>query len=224
MLCTFIALAGAIILRRTIKAHAELIERNRLLHQERESALDEFSGRVAHDILSPLNTVSLALELALGGNVDQRRQLLLRGKAALDRVKKLVTGLLEFARAGGKPVAGARADSGSTIADLVAELQPTAAIAGAELSARYDGSVFVACSPGVLTSLIANLTRNAIKYIGEGPVRRIEIRALEREEAVRIEVEDTGPGLSPEIEKRVFEPYIDRRARTSRAWASDSPP
>jgi signal transduction histidine kinase len=120
----------------------------------------------------------------------------------------LVTGLLEFARAGGKPASDARADVETVIVDLVAELEPTAAETGAALSAKRSGTCFVACSPGVLTSLIANLARNAIKYLGDGPVRRIEIRALDRGGSVRLEVEDTGPGLAPAIEKRVFEPYV----------------
>jgi signal transduction histidine kinase len=215
VVCTLIAIAGAIVLRRSLRAHADLVERHRRLHEERESALDDFAGRVAHDILGPLGTVAFALDLATRPGGEQRReQVLERGTAALERVKTLVAGLLEFARAGGKPVVTASADVESTIVDLVGELRPAAAEIGAELNAKHIGTCFVACSPGVLTSLIANLARNALKYLGDGPVRRIDIRALDRGGAIRLEVEDTGPGLAPSIEKHVFEPYVRSASAT----------
>ncbi len=207
--CTLIAIAGAVVVRRLMREHAALVERQREQQRERASELENFAGRVAHDILSPLGTVAFALSLA-GQQPDasQRARLLARGSAAAERIKKLVNGLLDFARAGGKPPAGAHADLDATISDLVAELEPTAADAGAELSAERDARHVVACSPGVLTSLLANLARNAIKYLGDRPVRSVQIRARDRGRSIRVEVADTGPGLPPEIEKRVFEPYV----------------
>jgi signal transduction histidine kinase len=50
--------------------------------------------------------------------------------------------------------------------------------------------------------------RNAIKYMGDAPVRRVTVRSFARRRAVRIEVADTGPGLPPEAASRVFEPYV----------------
>lgn len=57
-----------------------------------------------------------------------------------------------------------------------------------------------------------NLAYNAIKYIGDGPVRHIEVRVLDKGASVRVEVEDTGPGLPPDLEANVFEPYVRGRA------------
>jgi signal transduction histidine kinase len=207
--CTLIAMGGAIVVLRLMREHAALVERQRELHRERATELESFAGRVAHDILSPLGTVAFALSLATQqSDRSARHRLLSRGTAAVDRIKKLVDGLLDFARAGGRPPEGAQADLDATIADLVAELEPTAAAAGAELSVERDGAHVVACNPGVLTSLVANLARNAIKYLGDRPVRHVEIRAQDLGRSVRVEVADTGPGLPPEIEKRVFEPYV----------------
>ncbi|HEU4409083.1 MAG TPA: HAMP domain-containing sensor histidine kinase [Polyangiaceae bacterium] len=207
--CALVAFSGALLLGRSTRARAEAGDRRRRLQEERASELELFAGRVAHDILSPLGTVGYALELAADpGDEAARRRALQRGQAALERVKRLVTGLLDFARAGGQPDAGARADVAGTIADLVSELGPTAAEAGAVLSVKMDVAGFVACNPGVLTSLVANLARNAVKYLGDGPVRRVEIRVRERGGFVRVEVEDTGPGLAPDLEGRIFEPYV----------------
>jgi signal transduction histidine kinase len=64
------------------------------------------------------------------------------------------------------------------------------------------------CSAGALTSMVSNLVRNAIKYIGGAPVRRVKVACKVRPSSVLIEVEDTGPGLPVGIEATVFEPYV----------------
>jgi hypothetical protein len=90
----------------------------------------------------------------------------------------------------------------------------TAAAAGAELTMTQRRPFAVRCNTGVLTSLIANLTRNALKYIGDGPVRRVEVDVFERGERVRFEVRDTGPGLPPDVENRVFDAHARARNAT----------
>jgi signal transduction histidine kinase len=214
ILCTAIAICGAILLRRTVRKHDALLERHRMLEAERASELEQFAGRVAHDILSPLSTVGLALELARRpGHDSERARFVDRGTKALNRVKRMVNGLLDFARAGACPDPDAESDVAEVMADLAEELAPTAEAAGATLAMMPGPPSIVACNPGVLTSLIANLTRNAIKYIGDGPVRHVAVRAIDRGDLVRVEVEDTGPGLPPGFEHRAFDAYS--RSRTT---------
>jgi signal transduction histidine kinase len=216
ILCTVIGVCGMLLLRHVIREHDALLERHRLIEHERASELEQFAGRVAHDILSPLSTVGLALELARKPTKEsERTRFLDRGTAALTRVKRIVNGLLDFARAGANRDPDGQADVGDVITDLAFELEPTAAAAGVTLEvAPAATGATVACNPGVLTSLVANLARNAIKYIGDGPVKRVEIRSLDRGALVRFEVEDTGPGLPPDIEHRVFDAYARSRMTT----------
>jgi signal transduction histidine kinase len=58
----------------------------------------------------------------------------------------------------------------------------------------------------VLLSLVANLADNAIKYARGGG--RVVIRAAAHSAKVRVEVEDDGPGLPPNLAERVFEPFV----------------
>lgn len=196
--CVLIALGGALFVRSVLREQ-----------ERRGDELEAFSGRVAHDILGPLNTVSFALELAAHPASDQQRaKLSERGLSAIGRINKLVRGLLDFARAGGRPEPDDRADVRETIGELVVALEPVARDAHAELDAKATTDAAVACNPGVLTSLLSNLTRNALKYLGDAEQRRVEIRAYERARSVRIEVEDTGPGIPDEIGGRLFEPHV----------------
>src|SRR5207245_7186816 len=66
----------------------------------------------------------------------------------------------------------------------------------------------VACSPGVLLSLLGNLLRNGLKYLGNAEVREVSLRVRPRRGRVLFEVEDTGPGIPPALGERSFEPSV----------------
>lgn len=187
-------------------------------HERREAelaaqneALGQFAGRVAHDILSPLSTAVLSLEL-VKQHCEQDRgavRALERGSGAIHRVHSLVDGLLAFARAGGKPEVGVTTELGPVLDDIIDGLKVQAqqhSIA-LTLEAVPDGAV-VPCSKGVLMSVISNLVRNAIKYMGDVPERRIVVRALDAGARWRVEVTDTGRGISEEHQRHIFEPYF----------------
>src|SRR5262249_60717883 len=59
-----------------------------------------------------------------------------------------------------------------------------------------------------------NLLRHAIKHMGQSPRRKVDLRIIARHDRVRFEVEDTGPGLPPELLAQAFDPYV-RGPRTS---------
>jgi signal transduction histidine kinase len=60
----------------------------------------------------------------------------------------------------------------------------------------------------VLTNIVSNLAQNAVKYMADSELKRITVRAIDRGELVRVEMEDTGPGLPAGLEAKVFEPYV----------------
>jgi len=217
-LCVAITAIGAVGLTRVMRQNSELTEAHQRLLETRASELEQFAGRVAHDILSPLSVVGLALRTSAASDLPSatRAQLTDRGSAAIKRIDRLVNGLLAFAVAGAAPEEGAHADVEATIADLERDLRDEAEKAGAQLEVDVQVSHPIACNPGVLTSVVSNLARNAIKYIGDGPTRVISVRAFETRDKIRIEVQDTGPGLLPDLEPRVFEPYV-RGTHTGKA-------
>jgi signal transduction histidine kinase len=62
--------------------------------------------------------------------------------------------------------------------------------------------------PGVLLSVLGNLLRNGLKYLGNAEVREVALRVRQRRGRVLFEVEDTGPGIPESLGMRIFEPYI----------------
>ena len=129
--------------------------------EERSTELEQFAGRVAHDVLSPLMGVGMALDLAKARlAADPRAQESIdRGTRSLLRTRRIVDGLLDFARAGAKPAEGASAEVGAVIADVAEGASADAEAAGIELvhAPAPEPGCTVACSQGALTSVVANV-------------------------------------------------------------------
>lgn len=193
-----------------------LLNRFARIMETRVSELETFAGRVAHDVRSPLASIGLALELAQRNpELGIRRGVLERAIKTLQRVGQLVDGLLIFARAGASPPGGTRADIGEVLAGVVEELRPSADENAIQLTLEPPAAqTFVACSPGVLISLVSNLIGNAIKYMGDSPVRRVAVTTRDLGEGIRFEVYDTGPGVQPGLREHIFDPYV-RAAESS---------
>jgi signal transduction histidine kinase len=62
----------------------------------------------------------------------------------------------------------------------------------------------------VLAVILSNLVRNAIKFTGDEDraIRRVILRGSADGQRLRLEVEDTGPGIPPGAVARIFEPFV----------------
>ena len=209
-LATGLALAAALLLLHGVRQYTGLLEAYGELTKSRADELEQFAGRVAHDILSPLNAASMALGMAGTALPDGApvRSAVARGLGSLQRVQRIVNGLLDFARAGAKPSAGARTDVKPVLDELAFALAEDARRERIDVTVEPFEPCVVGCSDGVLTSLVGNLMTNAIKYMGDAPERRIRVRVRDLGAAARIEVSDTGPGLGDDLRRTVFEPYV----------------
>ena len=183
----------------------------------RAADLENFAGRVAHDVRSPLASVGLAVGVAQRHTVEPRVQTALeRATRTLQRVATLVDGLLVFAKSGARPAEGAEADVRAIVADVVEATRGAAEEKGVLVEGEDLAPTTVACSPGVLTSMVTNLVDNAVKYMGDASVKRVSVRARRAGTMTRIEVLDTGPGVPAEMRVTIFDPYV-------RAPGSDAP-
>jgi len=160
----------------------EAAQAHRLVLEQKAAELEAFSGRVAHDLLSPLMTVSMAIGLTeqrLAAPEDARlRTVLGRAGSSLTRVRLLVSDLLDFARAGATPARDVSVAVAPLLGDLIADLEPVAAEAGIELRLASSSARSVRCAAGILASVLSNLVQDAIRYAGGGPASRTRGRGF----------------------------------------------
>ncbi|MBN1426272.1 hypothetical protein JXA88_17110 [Candidatus Fermentibacteria bacterium] len=94
------------------------------------------------------------------------------------------------------------------VADIVQLLSVEATEGGIDLAAEENGwpSRPMRGDPDRLREVLINLVRNALKYTERGGHVRIACRA--GDSSIEISVKDTGPGISPEDQKRLFDPFV----------------
>lgn len=204
-----LAALAALWLRREIRQHEALAEEHTRLLELRADELEQFAARVAHDVQSPLTALDLSLARAeRAPTLESARGALASGRRSLRRASLITRDLLSFARAGAHPERDGRAALREALEGALEDLRPVAEDEAVELVVEPVPSCAAACAPGVLTSLLSNLVHNAIKYIGDGPQRRIVIRCRSDEGRVRVEVQDSGPGMEPELQALAFQPFF----------------
>ncbi|HEY8076994.1 MAG TPA: HAMP domain-containing sensor histidine kinase, partial [Labilithrix sp.] len=190
--------------------YGRVVESRNGLLERRADELEVFASRVSHDILGPLGTITLALGLVqrrVGGDPDLAG-VIGRATSGVDRAARIVRDLLTFARAGASPAPGERCALESVTRDVLDGASAEAADARVELETELCVGSAVACAPGVLTSILSNLVRNAIKYMGDAEERRVIVRAREHDGRVFVEVADTGPGIRTDLLDVIFLPHV----------------
>jgi signal transduction histidine kinase len=180
----------------------------------RASELEMFAGRVAHDLMSPLASVGLALQTAEKRSSDgQVVRLAGRALSSMRRLRDILNALLSFARAGGQPSPG-RAAVLPIAAAQIDELQSQAETEQISLTSSAVPESEVNVPPGILMVLLSNLLRNALTHMGDSKERQVQLRVLDRPGCIRFEVWDTGPGVPPDQRERVFEAFVQGPAST----------
>jgi len=208
-LSVFLSVLLCVLAWRAVRYHMDTQEAQQRILGERAAELEAFAGRVAHDILNPLNAVMLALDLLDRGVPLERA--VPRARASLGRVHRITDALLSFARAGARPEGPASCFVEPVLAGVIRDVDAGAGHPPVTVEASLDDvkTTCAACLPGVLASIAGNLVSNAIKYIDrDSPERRVRVRAWVRGGRVGVEVEDTGPGIDPKLQRTIFEPYI----------------
>jgi signal transduction histidine kinase len=169
---------------------------------------DDFLSIASHELKTPLTTMQLMIEalVAKARNVDEivvRTDRLLRIEAQVDRLHKLVESLLDVSRlAQGRLVLQRRdVDLGAIVRDVALRFEDAARRAGCALNVSVSGDARGRWDEERLDQVVANLLGNAVKHAAGAA---IHVRVVGEDDAVRIEVQDAGPGIAPADQARVF--------------------
>jgi signal transduction histidine kinase len=207
-ICIALSMMAAGLALRALRRRAEVEESNVRFLAERADELEIFAKRVAHDLLSPLSSLSFSLQaFKRAAEVDPKlAQALARARGCISRAQSMVDGIFEFARSGASAVQGGRADVRDIVQSVTEEVRGSATDADLVVEDFEDWTV--ACSPGVLMSVLANLVRNAVKFTSDSSLKQITMRVRRDGDNVQVEVEDTGPGVPDGMEEAIFRPYV----------------
>ena len=183
------------------------------LRAERASAAkSRLLANVAHEIKSPIGGVIGIGDLWSSGQLGPVTKTQAEMAAMLVKtarqVEALSHDLLDVARAesGAVKVELRLTDVPGILEDIRAAtvLRPEARALSVSVQCEGDGLIAIADSQR-LAQIIDNLASNAVKYASSGG--SLALRARRVHDGVRIEVVDRGPGLTPEKQAQLFEPF-----------------
>ena len=185
-----------------------------------EAAFDRqrrFMADASHELRTPVAIIGGEAELALARE-DRSAPELRAALGTIDeeaaRLTRIVEELFLLARAdaGAQPLAREELYLADLVRDAVHHVRTLAARKRITVSCDARGDLPFRGDEGLLRRLVLNLLDNAIKYTPEGG--RVTVTAERRVGDYAIEVADTGPGIPPEAQPRIFDRFF-RAARGS---------
>lgn len=191
------------------------------LSRQREAQMAFLAG-IAHDLrnpLSPLKTSTVLLAEAARSRTNEDTGGLLRVIARqVEQLDRMIGDLLEVSRieAGRLELRLEKVDLLQMAADVIELFRPAAPRHQVRLRCP-DGVVWLTCDPVRIQQVLNNLVSNAIKYSPEGGT--ITVTAEQNATEASISVRDSGPGIPPDDQLRLFEPFH----RAKRAAESNIP-
>ncbi len=212
---------------------AEDVTEKRAVEQALARARDEaeaanraksaFLANTSHEIRTPLNGLVGLARLARQPSVDEarREQYLAQIDDSAQALAGVISDILDLSK-----IEAGKLRLEHTDFDLHALLESIehgyAALADARalaltLHARGPVPRRVRGDPVRLRQILSNLLSNALKFTAVGFVR-LNVTASDDGPLVRFEVEDSGPGITPEVQARLFEPFTQGDVSTTRRY------
>jgi PAS domain S-box-containing protein len=222
--------ASELLEERVRQATAELMRQNELLRRqalqlEQASALkSQFLANMSHEFRTPLNAIlgytSMLLQGVAGELPPAARRHLGRVDSSARHLLALINDILDISRieAGKMPVHVAKFPPADLVTELLAEVEP--------LVARTSLSLHREVAPDLppmesdrakVKQIVLNLLTNAVKFTPQGSVT-IRVTYDDRTDRVHFAVSDTGIGISPEDQQRIFEDFTQADASPTRPY------
>jgi signal transduction histidine kinase len=184
----------------------EDLRREKALAEEANVAKSRFLAAASHDLRQPVHALSVFVGALRSHEMDaQARGLLGHIEGSVRALSGLFGGLLDISRLDAGVVAVNRVPFAihPVMQRVALEFQAEAQAKGIRLRARPTRAL-VHSDPVLVERILRNLVSNAIRYTARG---RVLIGCRRRGSQLRLQVWDTGPGIAPTEQERVFQEF-----------------
>lgn len=195
---------------------------DRLVQAAKLAALGQLATGIAHELNQPLAALRTLSDNAAAflarGKPERVTENLSHIAALTERMARITGQLRGFARRSDR--ASDRASEGAQTA-VSAPVQVSAAVGnslsllaektrrlGAQVETTVDPALCVAFDPVRLEQVLVNLLGNALDAVDGQPQRHIALRATRTGDRVRVQVDDSGPGIAASALPHLFEPFF----------------
>lgn len=189
-----------------------LARQARQLAEEKRQVRFQFIRVLGHELKAPLNAVEGYLQImgkrTLGADIAAYEDLLQRSSVRIAAMRKLIADLLDMTRieSGLKRRELIEMDLHQAAREAIETCGPAARDANVTIHLHADGPLMMHADRGEIDMILNNLISNAVKY--NRPGGRVEVTLAVSDGTVRIEVADTGIGMSQEEAAKLFGEFV----------------
>lgn len=180
--------------------------REELIRQERIATIGQLSTSIVHDLRNPLAAIYAGAEMLMDSKLpeEQTRRLAKNIYRASRGIQDMLQQLLDVVR--GKSSASELCSLREVIAAAWDTVAPVAEVRKIELIAEVPEELECPMERARMERVFSNLFENAIEAMRSGG--RISIGSETNGEDILVRVEDTGPGVTPALRGRLFQPFV----------------
>lgn len=186
----------------------------KLVQNSKMAVLGEMAGGIAHEINNPLSILSMNISILQAmtaeGKIEPEKytKILSTLQLTTDRIAKIVSGLLHFAREAG--------EDPFVFVTVKSILEEALSFCLEKLKKRniaisisdYDEELGLECSPVQISQVLLNLISNAADAIEFNPEKKIKIDVQDCGHAIEIRVIDSGHGINEKIADKIMRPFF----------------
>jgi len=179
-----------------------------IVQAESLAVIGRFAQSIVHDLKNPLSVIGLSAEMfdMPGISVEIRSQAQARIKRQVERISDMVSDILIFTERKRTEAELKRGDYRTFVLELIEGLRAEAELKDTHIELQNEPpAVPVAFDSRRLSRVFYNLVHNATDIMLNGG--KIFLRFQTGENKIVTELEDTGPGIPPEIADRLFQPF-----------------
>ena len=192
----------------------ELLRRQHIQLEQASALKSQFLANMSHEFRTPLNAIlgytSMLLQGMSGGTCAAAEAQLTRVDSNARHLLTLINDILDISRieAGKMPLHVSDFRLPDLIAEVMAELEPIIARSKLKVYDRLEPRRPQVCRSDrqKVKQIVLNLLTNALKFTPEGSVTVSRVRARRGDE-IAVAVHDTGIGIAPEDQEKIFEDF-----------------
>jgi signal transduction histidine kinase/CheY-like chemotaxis protein len=204
------------------EANQKLRDVNQRLY-DANRAKSEFLANVSHELRTPLNGIlgfsDLLVDSNFGELTRQQREFVNDIRDSGEHLLELINDILDLSKieVGKMKTHRQVIDVPETLRDVTSMMRSLAAKGEIELTVEVEDSVGAGnLDRGMFRQILVNLISNAVKFTPEGG--RVTVRGKREDNTLRVSVSDTGIGIAPDDQKKIFQEFYQVDGSYSRKY------
>jgi two-component system NtrC family sensor kinase len=206
--------------KKLVEADRAVCEMNaQLVQSDKLASMGKMAASVAHEINNPLAVISEKTGWAMdlleeeefqpSKNLGELRRSLQKIDEHVERARKVVHNMLGFARRMEPHTEDV--DINQVIDQTISLLENYARTSNIDIQTDLASDLpIIASDQAQLQQVFLNLVSNAIDAIGNSGSIEVSTRQLDGN--IHVDVKDNGPGMSPEMQRKIFEPFVTTKS------------